>query len=110
MVIMMEEDNNIFFAGSDAVVYLAKPIHKKYSTISIWGYPFSKHVSYDRFFNPLPLYAPVHILYDHSPISPVAFVLNGQPISLPKKQIRTFGRDFSKPCCGKELSKHLHEA
>ena len=110
MVIMMEEDNSIFFAVGDALVYLAEPIHKKYSTISIWGYPFSMYVSYDRFFNPLPLYAPVHILYDHFPIPPVALVLNGQPISQPKKQIRTFGRDFSKPCCGKELSKHLCEA
>ena len=52
MVIMMEEDNNIFFAGGDALVYLTKPIHKKYSTISIFGYPFSMYVSYDRFFNP----------------------------------------------------------
>ena len=28
----MEENNNIFLAGSDALVYLAGPAHKKYST------------------------------------------------------------------------------
>ena len=34
---------------------------------------------------PFPLYAPVHILYDLlPPHSPVAYVLNGWPISQPK--------------------------
>ena len=28
----MEENNDIFFAGRDALVYLAEPMHKKYST------------------------------------------------------------------------------
>ena len=32
IVIMMEENNNIFFPGSDALVYLTKLMHKKYST------------------------------------------------------------------------------
>ena len=54
----MEENNNIFFAGGDAPVYLAGPMHKKYSTTFVWGHSFSTYVSYDRFFNPLPL---VHI-------------------------------------------------
>ena len=35
------EKNNIFLAGGDALVCLAKPVHKKYSTKFIWGHPFS---------------------------------------------------------------------
>ena len=29
---MMEENNDIFLADGDALVYFAEPIHKKYST------------------------------------------------------------------------------
>ena len=32
MVIMMEENNNIFLAGGDALMYLSKEMHRKYST------------------------------------------------------------------------------
>ena len=32
IVIMMEENNDIFLAGGDAQVYLAKLKHKKYSS------------------------------------------------------------------------------
>ena len=52
MVIMMEENNDIFYAGGDTLVYLAKPKHKKYSETFVWGHPFSMSVSYDRFLNP----------------------------------------------------------
>ena len=48
----MMEENNIFLAGGDALVYLAGPVHKKYSTTFVWGHPFSSYVSYDRFSNP----------------------------------------------------------
>ena len=34
---MMEGSNDIFLAGSDALVYLAVPMHKKYSTTFVWG-------------------------------------------------------------------------
>ena len=47
---MMEESNDIFVAGGDALVYLAGPMHKKYSTTFIWGHPFSTYISYDQFF------------------------------------------------------------
>ena len=63
----MEENNNIFLAGRDALVHLAEPVHKKYSTTFVWGHPFGTYVSYDQFFNFLPLYAPAHILDDRSP-------------------------------------------
>ena len=53
IVIMMEKYNNIFIAGSDALVYLTRPMHKKYSTF-VWGHPFSTYVSYDRFIKPPP--------------------------------------------------------
>ena len=47
-IFKLEENNYIFLAGGDALVYLAELIHKKYSTIFAWGHPFSKYVSYDR--------------------------------------------------------------
>ena len=52
---MMEENNDIFHGGGDAVVYLARTLHKKYSITFVWGHPFSTYVSYDRFPNPPPL-------------------------------------------------------
>ena len=50
----MEKNNDIFLVGSDAVVYLTKPMHKKYFTKFVWGRPFSRYVSYDHFFNSPP--------------------------------------------------------
>ena len=47
-IFKLEENNDIFLAGGDALVYLAEPMHKKYSTKFVWGHPFSTHVSYDR--------------------------------------------------------------
>ena len=52
---MMEENNDIFLAGDDALVYLAVPVHKKYSITFVWGHPFSTYISKDRFFNHLSL-------------------------------------------------------
>ena len=34
--------------GSDALVYLNEPMHKKYSSTFAWGHPFSEYVSYDQ--------------------------------------------------------------
>ena len=42
---MMEENNDIFLASGDALLYLAGPMHKKYSAKFIWDHPFSKYVS-----------------------------------------------------------------
>ena len=42
---MMKENNDIFFAASDALVYLVIPMHQKYSTTFAWGHPFSTYVS-----------------------------------------------------------------
>ena len=77
----MEENNAIFLAGGDALAFFAESVHKKYSTAVFWGHPFSTFVSYDRFFNSSP---PVHTCtHFELPLSipPVAFVLNGWPIS-----------------------------
>ena len=41
IVIMMEENSNIFLAGGDALVYL----DKKHSTTFVWSHPFSTYVS-----------------------------------------------------------------
>ena len=48
---MMQESSDIFFAGGDALVYLAKTLLNKYSTAFVWGTPFSTYVCYDQFFN-----------------------------------------------------------
>ena len=45
----MEENKEIFLADGDVLVYLAEPMHKKYSTKFVWGHWFSKYVSDDRF-------------------------------------------------------------
>ena len=63
----MEENNDIFFAGGDALVYFAEPMHKKYSTTFVWGHPLCMYLSYDRFFTSIPHYAPVDILDDPPP-------------------------------------------
>ena len=34
---MMEENNDIFLVGSEALVYLTVPIHKRYSTTFVWA-------------------------------------------------------------------------
>ena len=53
-------DNFLFYdsfsclAEGDALVYLAGPIHKKYSTTFVWGHPYSTYVFHDRFFNTTP--------------------------------------------------------
>ena len=47
---MMKENNDIFLAGGDALVDLAKPTHKKYSTTFAWGHPFDTYVSYDHIY------------------------------------------------------------
>ena len=86
---MMEENDDIFLGGGDALVYLAEPMHKKYSTTFVWGYPFSMYISYSLFFNPFPLYAPVHILDDPPPFPQLGTYLMDTYFSI-KKQIRTF--------------------
>ena len=42
---MMEENNDIFLASGDVSVYLAGPMHKKYSTQFVWDHPFSAYKS-----------------------------------------------------------------
>ena len=42
---MMDENNDIFLAGNNALVYLAVPMQKKYFTTFVWGQQFSKYVS-----------------------------------------------------------------
>ena len=42
---MMEKNNDIFLADGDALVYLVKPMHKKYSAIFVLNHPFNMYVS-----------------------------------------------------------------
>ena len=69
---MIEENNDMFLAGGDALVYLTELMDKKYSTAIVRGHPFSTYVSYYQFFNHLSLYAPAHFLDDPTSIPPVA--------------------------------------
>ena len=61
---MMEENNDIFLSGGDALVYLAEPTS------------VSTSVSYDPPPHPLVLYA-TYTFWMNRSISPVAYVLNG---------------------------------
>ena len=82
--------NSIFLVSCDALKYLAELMHKKYSATFVWDHPFRTYISYDRVFNPSPqVHTCTHFGWPPS-IVPVAYVLNGWPISHPKKQIRTF--------------------
>ena len=80
----MIEENSIFLAGGDALVYLGESMHKKYSTKLFWSHPCSTYVSYDRFFNSLSLVHTCTPFYDLPSIPLVAYVLNGWPISQSK--------------------------
>ena len=52
---MIEENDEIFLAGDDALMYLTWRMHKKYSAIFVWGHPSRTYVFFDRSFNPPPL-------------------------------------------------------
>ena len=43
----MEENKDIFLDGGDALVYLAEPIYKKYSTQFGWCHLFSTYLMTD---------------------------------------------------------------
>ena len=79
--------------------------NKKFSTTFVWGHPFSKYVSYDQFFNPLPRgRICMHLgLPLSSPSIPlVAYVLSGWPISQLKKHsniVFTFKNRRKKNSC-----------
>ena len=81
-----ERKQDIFLAFGDALVYLAKPMHKKYSTKLFWGNSFSKYVSYGQFFNsPPPVRTCTHFWWP-PPIPQVVYLLNGWLISQPKNK------------------------
>ena len=52
IILVMMEENDIFFVGGDDSIYLAKLMHKKYSTKFVWGLSFAAYASYDQFFKP----------------------------------------------------------
>ena len=82
----MKENNDIYLAGGDVLVYLAKSMHKKYSTKFVWGHPLSTYITYDQFFNsPPPVRTFTHFGWPPS-IPPVSYVLNGWPISQRKNK------------------------
>ena len=47
--IMIKGNNDISFAGDDALKYLDGSMHKKYSMTFIWGHPFDMCEYYERF-------------------------------------------------------------
>ena len=71
----MEGSNDIFLAGDNALGYLARPMHKKYSMTFIWGYLFSTCGSYDQFFDPPHIPPSVHMYAFRVP-SPLAYVIS----------------------------------
>ena len=86
IVIMMKENDDIFLAGADPLVYLAQRMHKKYSAAFVWGHSFSTYISHDQFFNAFhAVRTCTHFGWLHS-IPPVAYVLNGWPILYEKNK------------------------
>ena len=68
---MVEENNDIFLVGGDALIYLAEIMRKKYSTAFAWSHPFSTYLSYDQFFNPPPsVYSCAHFGWTRPPPFP----------------------------------------
>ena len=51
---MTKENSNIFLAGGNALVYLAKPMHKKCSKTYFWRHPFVRTYLMTDFSNPPP--------------------------------------------------------
>ena len=79
----MEENNYIFLAGSDALVYLAKPIHKKIPWHLFGTVHLVRTYLMTDFLNP-SLCTHLYTFW-MTPFMPlVAYVLNGWPISQPK--------------------------
>ena len=83
---MIKENNDLFLADGDALGYLAKPVHKKYSTKLFWAIHLVRTYLLTEFLTALPLHAPLHIFDDLPSIPPAAYVLNGCPISQPKNK------------------------
>ena len=83
----MEENNDIFLAGGDALVYLTEPMRKKYSTKLVWGHPFSTYIFYDLFFNsPFPVRTCKHLGWPPRPFPQLRMYLMVAYFST-KKQI-----------------------
>ena len=83
----MEENNDIFLAGGDALVYLAEPMYKKYSTKWFLGNSFRTYVSYDVLFSPC---AQLYTFLMNSPpfLQLRTYLMDG--LFLNQKQITTF--------------------
>ena len=82
---MMQENSDIFLAGGDALVCLAEPMQISQQHLFVAIHLVRTYLMTN--FSPLlPLYTPVHILDDPPSIPPVAYVLNGWPISQPKNK------------------------
>ena len=78
----MEESDDIVFAGGDALVYLAKPMHKKRFD---WGIHFVRNILWP-ILQPLPTVRTcTHFGWPPS-ILLAAYVFNGWPISQPKSK------------------------
>ena len=71
----MEGNNDTFLVGDDALRYLTGPMHKKYSTTFILGYPFSTCRSYSRFFYPSHIHLRAH-MYAFRVLPPFAYVIS----------------------------------
>ena len=84
----MEENNDIFLAGSNTLMYFGKPMYKKDSTTFASAHLLSTYISDDKFFNPSP---PVHIFTHFGWLPPFfqlrTYLMDG--LFLNQKQIRT---------------------
>ena len=78
IVIVTKQNKDIFLVGSDARVYLAEPMHKKYSTKTVWIIHLVGTYLTTDFSTPLSMYPPAYIL-DISPPFPqlLTYLMDG---------------------------------
>ena len=76
IVTMMEENNDIFLVGGDAVVYLPEPMQKNIPQNLFGAIHLVRTYLKTEFSTSLPLYAP-YTFWMNPSIPPVAYVFNG---------------------------------
>ena len=82
---MKKKNNNIFLAGGDVLVYLAEPVHKKYSTTFVWAIHSVRTYFMTNFLTPSPS-THIYTFWTTILIPPASYVLNRWPDAQPKNK------------------------
>ena len=85
-IVIVMENRNYKKTTTFSLLAMMSSVLGQTNTLKIFHNICSTYVSYDLFFNPLVLCTSGHILDDLPFIPPVAYVLNGWPISQTKNK------------------------